>query len=249
MAIQFRCPQCGKEYQVGDEYAGSQAKCKACSATMVIPAAAAPAQPQGPAGDANVYAQPPAGRSAYAPPGVPGAGPPPLPLRRPASITVIAILQIIFQSLALIGVPITIAQLTGVWPGSQGSEMLWKDSVFRGWSVVSVAITAIVGTLWIITCVGLLRMRPWARPTAIGLVVFGMVMQVVGLIMQIYIFKGGPMADLVKDSPRVVQFAMSMAFVVAIGAAVLGVGYCVLLLILLRRRVVVEAFAAAARRA
>jgi len=249
MAIQFRCPQCGKEYQVGDEYAGSQAKCRACGATMAVPSPAPPAQVQMPAVGQNVYAQPPAGQSIYAPAGAPGAAPPPLPVKRPASITVIAILQIIFQSLALIGVLVTTAQLIGAWPESEQSRMMWDDSVFRGWSMVSVPIGAIVGTLWIVTCVGLLRVRPWARSTAIGLVVVGMVMHVAGLIMQIYIFKAGPLAKLIEHSPRVVRLAMSMAFVMAIGATVLGVGYCVLLLILLKRKVVVDAFRAAARRA
>ena len=216
---------------------------------MAIPAAAAPPQAPLPAGGQNVYAQPPAGQNIYAQAGARGAMPPPLPVKRPASVTVIAVLQIIFQSLALLGVLVGIAQLTGVWPQDEQAEMMYDDSLFRGWAIVSLPIGAIVATLWIVTCVGLLRMRSWARPTAIGLVVFGMVMQVVGAIMQIYIFKAGPLAELIEGSPQLVQLAMSMAFVVVIVGAVLGLGYGVLLLILLNRKVVVEAFRAAARRA
>jgi hypothetical protein len=248
MPIRLRCPQCSKEYQVADQYAGSQAKCKSCGATMSIPAAAAPPQAPVPTGGQNVYAQAPAGRNVYAQAAARGPLPPPLPVKRPASVTVIAILQIIFQSLALLGVLVGVAQLTGVWPQDEQTKMMYDDSLFRGWAIVSLPIGAIVATLWIVTCVGLLRMRPWARPTAIGLVVFGMVMQVAGMVMQIYIFKAGPLSELVKDSPHVVQLAMTMALVMVIVVAILGLGYGVLLLILLNRRVVVEAFRAAARR-
>ncbi|MCC9605856.1 prolyl oligopeptidase family serine peptidase [Blastopirellula sp. JC732] len=37
MSIQFNCPSCGKNYSVGEQLAGKQAKCKACGATMSIP--------------------------------------------------------------------------------------------------------------------------------------------------------------------------------------------------------------------
>jgi dienelactone hydrolase len=41
MSISFECPQCGKAFSVGDEFAGKKAKCKQCGGTMIVPAAAA----------------------------------------------------------------------------------------------------------------------------------------------------------------------------------------------------------------
>lgn len=41
MVIQFRCEQCGKEYQVADEMRGWRLTCKACSASIRIPATSA----------------------------------------------------------------------------------------------------------------------------------------------------------------------------------------------------------------
>src|SRR5258706_111877 len=41
MSIEFRCDGCGKAYKVGDALAGKKARCKACGAVMVVPAAAA----------------------------------------------------------------------------------------------------------------------------------------------------------------------------------------------------------------
>jgi len=38
--IQFECPSCQKRYQVGDELAGKQAKCRDCGQIMPIPATA-----------------------------------------------------------------------------------------------------------------------------------------------------------------------------------------------------------------
>jgi len=42
--IQFECPSCQKRYQVGDELAGKQAKCRDCGQVMPIPAAAEAAE-------------------------------------------------------------------------------------------------------------------------------------------------------------------------------------------------------------
>src|SRR5688500_13021491 len=37
MAIEFRCPACGKAYRVAEQLAGKTAKCKSCDAAMTIP--------------------------------------------------------------------------------------------------------------------------------------------------------------------------------------------------------------------
>ena len=38
MSIEFQCPQCGKPFNVSDEFAGKKAVCKKCGSQMVIPA-------------------------------------------------------------------------------------------------------------------------------------------------------------------------------------------------------------------
>lgn len=75
MAIEFRCPQCGKLLRTADDTAGKQAKCPACGTAVTIPAAGttdqygvSPAtQPQGP----NAATPPAMGDNPYASPAVP----------------------------------------------------------------------------------------------------------------------------------------------------------------------------------
>ena len=43
MPIPFQCPQCGKESQVADQYAGQTGKCSECGSSITIPSA--PANP------------------------------------------------------------------------------------------------------------------------------------------------------------------------------------------------------------
>ncbi|PQO47326.1 prolyl oligopeptidase family serine peptidase [Blastopirellula marina] len=55
MTIRFQCPGCNKTYQVEDQLAGKQAKCKACGASMAIPSAASPPPEPEPADDLFEY--------------------------------------------------------------------------------------------------------------------------------------------------------------------------------------------------
>ena len=243
MTIRFRCPQCSTEYQVGVEYAGRQGKCKECGAVMTIPSAApAPAPPGAP----SVAAQTAASQSVHAQAYTPGA-PPPFPVKRPASVTVVAILQIIFNSLALVGALFAVLQLAGLWVKTRESQMIWQDSMQRTWTAVRLPIATIVAILWIVVSVGLLRLRRWSRSTALVLVVVDIVVAVAGVVMAVYIYQFGPLAELAREQPGLVRTAMSVGFAVGIFFAVLAVGYHVLVLILLTRRKVADAFEAAGR--
>jgi hypothetical protein len=253
MAIRFRCPQCNREYQVAEEFAGRQAKCKECGAVVTIPSAApAPAPPGAP----SVPAQAPGGRSVpaqaaaegvYAAAHTPGA-PPPFPVKRPASVTVIAILQIIFNSLALVGALFGVLQLAGLQLQTKESQIILEDSLQRTWTFIMLPIATIVAIFWIVVCVGLLRLRQWARSTALALAVVDIVLGVASIVMSIYIFQFGPLAKLAREQPELVRTAMSVGFVVGIFFAVAALAYYVVVLILLTRRKVADAFAAAGRR-
>ena len=271
MTIRFRCSECGKQYDTKDEYAGGHVKCPSCGTMLTIPAAGAADSPagsaggpgvsagaQGQGGGQSVYA--PAqggGQSVYAPARAGGAVPPPaggvgmsppLVVKRPASVTVIAILQIIFSGLALIGLPITIAQLTGVWPMTPETEVMWEDNLYRTWTMIAITVGGAVAALWITACVGLLRLRGWGRRLAMGLLAFGLAWQGVSLAMGFYVFRHGPLGDRLAEGSRVMEFALRIAMIAMVVGALLAVGYYILLLILLTRRKVVEAFRAAALR-
>lgn len=234
------------EYEVQDDFAGRQGRCKGCGATMTIPSGAAPAPAPAPAAGQSIYAQQAAPQSVYAPPPVPGA-PPPIPAKRPASVTVIAILQIIFNALGLLGVLFAVLQLTGVWVQTRGSEVVSQDSVQRTWGIIRAPVAGIVGVLWIVVCVGLLRVQRWARSTALGLVVVDILLAVVGVVMTIYTYQTGAWDKLIRQQPEEVRSIMSISLVLGIVFAIMAVGYYVLLLILLNRKVVVSAFDAADR--
>jgi hypothetical protein len=77
MPIPAQCGQCGQRYQVPDQMAGKQAKCKKCGAIVVVPTPGSP--PSMPAQSAGGFPQPgqpdplfgmPAGQPGFGMPGV-----------------------------------------------------------------------------------------------------------------------------------------------------------------------------------
>ena len=120
-----------------------------------------------------------------------------------------------------------------------------QDSVQRTWSIIRTPIADIVGVLWIVTCVGLLRVQRWARSTALGLVVVDILLGVVGVAMTIYMYQTGAWDKLIRQQSEEVRSIMSVSLSVGIVFAILAIVYYVLLLILLNRKVVVRAFSAA----
>src|SRR5581483_11393383 len=68
MPIAFKCPGCGKDYKVPDEFGGRSSKCRQCGATMAIPqaSAAVSATPQPPAAPPSAPAAPTFGQKVKA---------------------------------------------------------------------------------------------------------------------------------------------------------------------------------------
>jgi len=168
--------------------------------------------------------------------------------QRPSTVTAIAILGIAFGAMALLYLPLNIFYMATGWKsaGPVGPAM-WANDTFRIYMLVSTPLSALVSALYIVAGVGMLRMRAWAHKLAIGLIVFGMVSQLAGVLVM-----GPQMASTITSAmPALPPGGPDLSFMkpFMIGAIAFGtfIGLAIMavLLVLLLRPDVRGAFAAA----
>lgn len=120
---------------------------------------------------------PPSAAASSTPSAVPAAATP----SRPPSVTVFAILLLVFGGLALLCLPFSLwAVMTfGVgWPAG---------GAYLAWTRIS-AVLQLAGGLWQVAAgIGLLQLRRWARRAAVGYGVYAIATGLVGLIFQIHL--------------------------------------------------------------
>jgi hypothetical protein len=182
---------------------------------------------------------------------------------RPTSVTVMGILNIVFGSLSLLGSLCNgisiILNTAGVRMGGRGPEGdigghdLWKAMAaevpgFVAFEYGSLLLTLALGLLLLLTGIGLLNMRSWARTGAVLYAPVKIVFEVGALIytmvlvnpvqarwMEAEMARGG-----VQGGGNIMAAAVA---VVAIVSAAVAIGYAIILLIVMLRPTVREAFA------
>jgi hypothetical protein len=162
---------------------------------------------------------------------------------RPAAVTVIAILVLIYGAMGVIMLPINIAQLYGAKLATGPAAAMMQNPTFASWSRISIPLGGLFSILWIVIGIGLLQLLRWARKLAIGLIVASMVVQVVGMGVMMPVmmqamattsFGPGP-----QPPPELMRAMMTVGVVVA---AVIILGLGVLFIVLLTRPNVRYAF-------
>ncbi|MFQ6131663.1 MAG: hypothetical protein ACE5R4_06480 [Armatimonadota bacterium] len=161
--------------------------------------------------------------------------------QRPAIVTVIGILAIAFGVMGLFALPINIMQIMGVWPGSEFTRPMFQNPPMGTWMKVGVFLTPVSCALWIISGVGLLRLRPWGRILAIGLIVFGLLTQLLMTVLMVPAMQSSVGTMFPVGSQQAAMMKTIMTASMAVGM-VFGVGIMVTLLILLTRPHVRQAF-------
>lgn len=168
-------------------------------------------------------------------------GPAPDPLR-PKVVTVLGVLGIIVGVSGIIGLPFSIAQLSGAWQPNEATRLLLEDRLYRKWMTVNVPLGALAAVLWLATGVGLLRLRPWARSASLWLLNYGIAMQVLGFIVLTEVFFILPVSDGVRNAS---QQAMHERFLIAclgLLGGLIALGLCIWARALMARPQVTTAF-------
>jgi hypothetical protein len=168
------------------------------------------------------------------------------PGQRPTSVTVLAIIGIIFAALGTFGAIFMVAMLMGVTAQDPFNKALMEDGAYRGMQIVSEIVhTVLTVVLWI-GSIGSLKLQPGART---AMLVYAWASIISGVISSIAMFIILP--DLLDKAmaaasmtmpPEVAQMTRSMLVVMMPISVILGAAYPVCVLIFYTRKKVVNAF-------
>ncbi len=162
---------------------------------------------------------------------------------RPVAVTVIAVLVLIYGGVGLIALPINVMQAFGVKQMAGPAAAMLQNPTLALWTKISIPLGALASILWIVTGIGLLQLWWWARKLAIGLIVYGIVLSVVGMALTLPAITQmmGTMSFGPGPQPPPQMMKMVMAFSVGFGALfVLAIG--IVFIVLLTRPNVRYAF-------
>ena len=169
---------------------------------------------------------------------------------RPTSVTVLGILNIILGSMWLVGGMCGAASLPlSMLVGQAGMSEYQLSQPLMAWSVIESFVGAIVGLLFLLGGIGLLRSRPWGRTISIGAAIAKLVVsaltQGVSILLGASMLRGGHIPGMEHlDMPKeVMGFVAAMMFVGACFGLVFNMAYPVTLLVFMFTRRVRTYFA------
>jgi hypothetical protein len=167
MPIQYRC-SCGREYNLGDEYAGKSVKCPACGATGAVAAGVAPMPPPTPVG--------------YAPPVPPGPYSPPVGAGLPVQGTTRYDGKA-KTSLTLGIISISCSALILIVSAAMGASRRPTEASAKATGILAIVLLVAGAVAGIIAIVlGAMSMKPDNRRTR-GIAIAGLVTGIVGTVL------------------------------------------------------------------
>jgi hypothetical protein len=168
-------------------------------------------------------------------------------MNRPTAVTVFGILNIVFAVFGVVGVFASVMLFAAVGTDSKNPvvQIIHNNALFADWMKVSIVLGLVVSAALLVAGIGLLKLKPWARLVSIAYAIYGVVMVVVGGVVN-YFFLVQPLLAQAHTQP-------GPAAAAAIGGAIggtlgscFGLIYPVLLLIFMLRADVKAAFGPAA---
>jgi hypothetical protein len=164
-------------------------------------------------------------------------------MKRPVVVTVLGIINIVFAAWGLIGLAFSSVLLFSDVAAANNPvfKILHDQPAYLAFAKVSLVIGGLAAIVLLVAGIGLLLLRPWARPLTIGYAIFGMLNTVVGTVVN-YLFLVRPLLDQAahKNGPEAAG-----AIVGAIGGGFggcLSLIYPILLLVFMARPEVKAAF-------
>jgi len=174
-----------------------------------------------------------------------------MPPLRPKSVTVIAILGIIFGAIGCLCIPIGFV-FGMIKQGQQQQDVPQAMTVFN--TVVSVA-SLVLSIVLLIASIGALRLRAWARPAMLAFAAVDLVYDVAkGVLFVVWMVPAmGPMirnSPDVRNNPQIkaqdieniVRVSQYVWTGIAIGLALVTVGYAIAVLVVMNKPHVKAAF-------
>jgi hypothetical protein len=164
-------------------------------------------------------------------------------MNRPTAVTVFGILNIVFAVFGIVGVFASVMLFAAVGTDTKNPvvQIIHDNAAYAAWMKLCIGLGLVVSAALLTAGIGLLKLKPWARIVSIAYAVYGIVMVVVGGVVN-YFFLVQPMLAQAHTQ-------QGPAAAAAIGGAVGGtVGSCfgliypVLLLIFMLRADVKAAF-------
>ena len=164
---------------------------------------------------------------------------------RPALVTVLGVIFIVFGALVLLTFPFLVLQFAGALPGMEQTWLPLDDPFYYGLSALSLVTVPLVGLAEIFGGAGLLKLRSGARNLLIAVLIFGIVMALTTIPVTVNAFNS-PIADRAFGNTRQMQVAKDMGLVTTIVGSVFSVVVNGVFLMLITSPTVKRAFAAAA---
>jgi hypothetical protein len=163
-------------------------------------------------------------------------------MQRPISVTVFAVLNLVFATIGIIAVIASAFTLFVMADAKNPVVKIMQDSpVMQTWMMVSVPLGLAACVALLASGIGLLGLKPWARTLAIGYAIYGILSCILGTIMN-YVFLFGPLMEQAQHTRGPEAAAAIGGAIGGLIGGCLGLIYPVLLLIFMLLPKVAAAF-------
>jgi len=169
-------------------------------------------------------------------------------MERPKSITVFGILNVIFGALGVLGALCNVLA-QGVASSFRNDpnfrnpmmEQLEKSPALKSWTLISLCLGAVASAVMLAGGIGLLRSLRWGRLLSVGVSIYGLISQIVGIMVgALYVWT--PLLSQLDTAEGPMVFGIWAGVIVGMLGACLGFVYYGLMLYYMTRPVVKAAF-------
>jgi hypothetical protein len=111
-----------------------------------------------------------------------------VPRQRPTSVTVIAVLAIVFGGLGLLCAPFSVLPyFTGFGGPNPVVEAVKARPLLLGWTMFSSCLSLVFSLVLVVAGIGALSLKPWARLMLIAEAVFSMLFALIGTVLTLVV--------------------------------------------------------------
>ena len=163
-------------------------------------------------------------------------------MQRPTSVTVFAILNLVFAALGVFGLIGSLTLLTTVNAGNNPVVKIMQDNPgYKTWIMASIPLGLAACIVLLASGIGLLSLKPWARWLAIGYAIYGILSCIIGMVLN-YMFLVRPLLEQAQRARGPEAAALAGGAVGGVIGGCLGLIYPFVLLFFMLHPKVAAAF-------